>query len=461
MADLIRVTPKDYGALGDGVTDDTAAIKKAIAAVLQDKYRKTLFFTPGDYVFSEQLVLDNINVEGVGWNHSILTLKAPLAQGTPAILIKQCVYEYKTQFRGLRVRTGYTQPSQNGVAIKYGKGTDGIQLNGSMVMEDVMVRGFDSGIVFNGSQNTLMNVWVQQCYYGVYYRNDQGDNSMINCRILGNSFASIGCTRMRDTLISHCSLGTSPYGIYQEAFSATTGVGAPDFVLFDVMIKHVGFEGMGNGVIYSENWSVPSQAGIIDTTFEHVGFSWGPALRLANRPADYAIQVGFCKGINRYYPGAAPFSKGAKGIFYVHGNNAIWQGHFQLDDFTFGAGYNAGLFPEAQRAVTTNGAIGGAINATVIKKPGLPSSNRVAVQSYAELWLYLDKYVGIANSAQTIALPKNFRFSDNPVKWDITANSTGIPNSNINIASRDVITITPPSGATFNGLIKLEGFTGN
>lgn len=460
MADLIKVTPKDYGAVGDGVTDDTAALKKAIAAVQQDKYRRTLFIAPGDYAFSEQLVLDNINVEGVGWNHSILTLKAPLAPSIPAILIKQTVYEYKTQFRGLRVRAGYTQPSQLGVPMKYGKGTDGIQMNGSMVMEDVMVRGFDSGIVFNGSQNTLQNVWVQQCYYGVYYRDDQGDNSMINCRILGNSFASIGCTRMRDTFISHCSLGTAPYGIYQEAFSATTGVGSPDFVLFDATLSHVGFEGIGNGVIYSENWSVPSQAGIIDTTFEHVGFSWGSNYKLANRPADYAVQVGYSKGINRYYPGAAPFSKGAKGVFYVHGNNAIWQGDFQLDDFTFGTGYNAGLFPTAQRAVVTTGAGGGTINATVIKKPGLPTSNRVGVQSYAELWLYLDKYIGIANSAQTIALPKNFRFSNNPVKWVITANSTTIPNSNINIASRDVLTITPSSGGTYNGLIKLEGFVG-
>ena len=49
----IKNIKDDYGAKGDGVTDDTAAIQKAI----QDrKYTKQLFFPPGVYLISKTLV---------------------------------------------------------------------------------------------------------------------------------------------------------------------------------------------------------------------------------------------------------------------------------------------------------------------------------------------------------------------------------------------------------------------
>jgi len=64
---------KDFRAAGDGATDDTAAIKRALAAALQSK--GTLYFPPGTYLIHEPLTItDTIAVVGSGWG-SVLVLK--------------------------------------------------------------------------------------------------------------------------------------------------------------------------------------------------------------------------------------------------------------------------------------------------------------------------------------------------------------------------------------------------
>jgi len=64
---------KDFRAVGDGATDDTAAIKRALAVALQSK--GTLYFPPGTYVINEPLTItDTVAVVGSGWG-SVLVLK--------------------------------------------------------------------------------------------------------------------------------------------------------------------------------------------------------------------------------------------------------------------------------------------------------------------------------------------------------------------------------------------------
>lgn len=89
-----QINVKDHGAVGNGVADDSAAIKAAAAAVTNGK---TLYFPPGNYRFAEQsptlggavvisgksdvaiyfdpaarLTLDNLNGSGVGTSHGIV-----------------------------------------------------------------------------------------------------------------------------------------------------------------------------------------------------------------------------------------------------------------------------------------------------------------------------------------------------------------------------------------------------
>jgi parallel beta-helix repeat protein len=64
---------RDFRATGDGVTDDTAAVKQALAAAL--RARGTIYFPPGTYLIGETLtVTDTVAFVGSGWG-SVLALK--------------------------------------------------------------------------------------------------------------------------------------------------------------------------------------------------------------------------------------------------------------------------------------------------------------------------------------------------------------------------------------------------
>jgi hypothetical protein len=67
------VSVKDFGAVGDGSTDDTAEIQAAIDAVFAAG-GGTLFFPPGNYLHITQLVFKNeITYVGYGWGATRLT----------------------------------------------------------------------------------------------------------------------------------------------------------------------------------------------------------------------------------------------------------------------------------------------------------------------------------------------------------------------------------------------------
>ena len=62
-----KVNVKDHGAIGDGVTDDTVAIKKAIEYCTLNIYSKnikpTLYFPIGDYKITSELTITNTPIK--------------------------------------------------------------------------------------------------------------------------------------------------------------------------------------------------------------------------------------------------------------------------------------------------------------------------------------------------------------------------------------------------------------
>jgi len=86
MADVVNV--KDFGAVGDGVTDDTAAIQNAIDSLLgtfdvyanysgneySGKPSQILFFPAGIYKTTSRLLVEknNVCIRGSGWNSTII-----------------------------------------------------------------------------------------------------------------------------------------------------------------------------------------------------------------------------------------------------------------------------------------------------------------------------------------------------------------------------------------------------
>jgi hypothetical protein len=64
---------KQYGAVGDGSTDDTSAISAALTAI--SSTGGTLFFPPGTYITGNQTLLPNVEIVGAGLGNTTIKLK--------------------------------------------------------------------------------------------------------------------------------------------------------------------------------------------------------------------------------------------------------------------------------------------------------------------------------------------------------------------------------------------------
>ncbi|MDP6039750.1 MAG: glycosyl hydrolase family 28-related protein, partial [Candidatus Latescibacteria bacterium] len=79
---VVRANVKDFGAVGDGVADDTRAFKEAIAATDEG----AIEIPPGRYVLAEPLHIKKrgIVLRGAGPDHTILVIPKSLQQLLPA-----------------------------------------------------------------------------------------------------------------------------------------------------------------------------------------------------------------------------------------------------------------------------------------------------------------------------------------------------------------------------------------
>ena len=132
MVPTIYFNVKQYGAKGDGSTDDTAAINATLAAL--PSAGGTIFFPPGTYLISSTLVVssDNVQLIGAGWN-AIVTPKNTF---TGAPLIKVAAPGGAGNFRyGIKIADLYLNGNNN-------TGMGGIELDSTYmaVIDHVRIR---------------------------------------------------------------------------------------------------------------------------------------------------------------------------------------------------------------------------------------------------------------------------------------------------------------------------------
>jgi hypothetical protein len=161
-SDVINVTQPPYNAVGDGVTDDTAAIQAAINA-LGGSNGSTLYLPAGTYVISGSLNFSNVP----GGRFSVV------GDGTGLTNIEVAANNVTAlQFTG----SGATQPTVSGLSFTTSTpsltGTTAIGFTGTSVtsymanatISDVNVTGYETGIALvNCLANGVSNVTVSAC----------------------------------------------------------------------------------------------------------------------------------------------------------------------------------------------------------------------------------------------------------------------------------------------------------
>ncbi|MEO0472187.1 MAG: glycosyl hydrolase family 28-related protein [Bacteroidota bacterium] len=181
-ADFAKYNVKDFGAVGDGITDDTQAIQAAFDADRQPQSQpdyyyprpKLVYFPAGTYLVSDELrwIGCAFSIQGQGEGHTMIKL-ADNAPGfddpaNPKAVIRspQGNYSFRQNLRNLTINVGSGNPGAMGLdyiannsgAVRDveilstdGQGLCGLAMNrtwpGPCLIKNVNVEGFDYGIL--------------------------------------------------------------------------------------------------------------------------------------------------------------------------------------------------------------------------------------------------------------------------------------------------------------------------
>lgn len=191
-----EVSVKDYGAVGDGVNDDTEAIQAAIDA-LASVQGGTVFFPVGFYLITDSLVISNgIMLRGEGSNASTSVIYADGMSTLPAI-----------------------------TNTKYGVGVG----NSQMAIRDLCIRGTAYGELEQAI--ALQGFWIS--IFNVHTINTNGTSGAIE--LLDSAFIGL-----RDVyMLGHASAGTAGTG-YGLVLDGCTDIKA-----------HIDVEGFAEGVRFT------------------------------------------------------------------------------------------------------------------------------------------------------------------------------------------------------------------
>lgn len=127
---------KSYGAKGNGVTDDTAAIQAAITACAAAG-GGIVFLPPGTYLLDSALSTSgqNVHVRGAGWSAPVAGLTNPVSLGTPLSVLKPSssfpanTYVFTNNNTAYMSNGGsFTNIAINGNAAKSTSGVGGVHL---------------------------------------------------------------------------------------------------------------------------------------------------------------------------------------------------------------------------------------------------------------------------------------------------------------------------------------------
>jgi hypothetical protein len=215
------VSVKDYGAIGDGVADDTDAIIDANAAAAG----KIVFFPVGTYKFSGDITPASATTgqkaiwEGEGWQTKLLA-----ADSTARILItNSCTLRNMILYGSVTTAGAYV-----GTGIQIGN-TDFV---GQVELENVRVRYFETGVRMAAALwTTLQKCSIEYCRVGVDF--NAGSASMFSTTVTLQECNIASCDRngVAGSYVPHTNLSLAFRGGSMENNSSVAPATYPQFAV--------------------------------------------------------------------------------------------------------------------------------------------------------------------------------------------------------------------------------------
>ena len=177
LRDVVSV--KDFGAAGDGVTDDTAAIQSALSEA-QSKNKWALYFPPGIYVTTQPIVISvsEGHIYGAGSKNTVIRLSS--TETVDFIQISDPTRIFRVQVSGIRLDYNLNLGPSNATAIritnlsagtftdidifnfKHGIHIDGYRPDGSVniIVDKVTIRNLGVGSGYGIRVNECVDLFV-------------------------------------------------------------------------------------------------------------------------------------------------------------------------------------------------------------------------------------------------------------------------------------------------------------
>jgi hypothetical protein len=169
LRDVVSI--KDFGAVGDGVTDDTAAIQAAIDAAYSSG-GGTVLVPKGTYLVSSSIGLKNdVNVMGAGWRNTTVT-----ASGNFPV-IQELRTDVSGNLRGTSVERLCIRGGGNGLDSAHGIK---LRYTNHVKLKDIVFFGCRNAIdVERGFRSEIDSCYAwgsgpDSSYIGLYMREDSG-----------------------------------------------------------------------------------------------------------------------------------------------------------------------------------------------------------------------------------------------------------------------------------------------
>jgi len=228
------VSVKDFGAVGDEVTDDTSAINAALSAIYSTS--KALFFPSGVYIYDGGGSLGNGNVlYGEGRNSTFI--KSRLASPTSGYLIR--AYGYGSGIRGVAFYANVTQTAGSYVFLQ----------GPETFIEDFYMTGDYNGILMTGNVSRIRHGRFQDGASGaIRIKAEGGDNSQIIDDVLMGaqtpqvSSAGIRVRNSSALIISNTSVIQQGHALLIDPTTATQSSNTADGNVFSLYSNNCFFD---------------------------------------------------------------------------------------------------------------------------------------------------------------------------------------------------------------------------